>query len=176
MRKDRKLDFCIPSFLSPLKFIIVCLSMPNHKKIGLTLLETIIVMIIVGILATLAIPRFTASQERAHSSEAIASLKMIGAAERMYRLELTPNAFVACSCNSAGTGAGQCNNDPNGCNFLLKLSLNTDNWTYAVTQPLGPSTFRATADRIGAGGFLNCQYVFTDADADPVPAVAADCP
>lgn len=142
----------------------------EDKNRGFTLLELLIVAIIIGILATLAIPRYTLSRERVFGREAIASLKMIGAAERMYRMELTPNAFVVCSCGCAGAGAGCCNNNPNGCNFLLKLNLNTDNWTYAVTVTPGPPpTFRATADRIGAGGFLDCQYVFTQADTDPVP-------
>jgi len=134
-------------------------------------------MIVIGILVTLAIPNFTRSQERAYGREAIANLKMIGAAERMYRMELTPNAFVACNCGCAGTAAGCCNDAvsvPSGCNFVLKLDLNTARWTYAVAQPGGPSTFRATADRIGAGGFLDCQYVFTDANTDPVPN--ASCP
>ena len=147
----------------------------GDKNRGFTLFELLIVVIIIGILATLAIPHYTLSRERVFGREAIANLKMIGAAERMYRMELTPDAFVACSCGCAGTGAGCCNNNPNGCNFLLKLSLNTDNWTYAVTVTAGPPpTFRATADRIGVGGFLNCQYVFTQADSDPAPN--ASCP
>ena len=132
--------------------------MRNTKKGGFTLIEIIAVVMIMGILSTLAIPNFTTSQERAYSREAIASLKIIGAAERIYRMELAPNAFVACNC-----GVGACNNNPNGCNFILKLNLKTDNWTYAVGVGGGPS-FTATASRISTG----CIYTFTQNDADPI--------
>ena len=124
-------------------------------------MELMIVLVIIGILATLAIPRFTLNRESVFSREAIANLRMIGAAERIYRIEITPNAYVSCV-------------NTNDCNNILRLSLNTDHWTYVVTRPGGQATFTATADRIGAGGYLNCQYVFTQADAAPVGN--ANCP
>jgi len=151
--------------------------MLKNKNSGFTLLEMLVVVIIVGITATLAIPHFTVSRERVFGREAIASLRMIAAAERMYRMELTPDLFIACNCLCSGTAATCCNNTADGCNFLLRLDLNTDHWTYAVTVTAGPPpTFRATANRIGAGGFLNCQYVLTHAGTDPAPTVVADCP
>ena len=52
-----------------------------------TLIELIIVVLILGVLASLAIPRFTGSMEKAKGDEAIVNLRLIFAGQRMYRLD-----------------------------------------------------------------------------------------
>jgi prepilin-type N-terminal cleavage/methylation domain-containing protein len=54
----------------------------NHK--GLTLIEMIVVVGLIGILAALAIPRFMKVQSRAKASEALGMLKAALVLEKAY--------------------------------------------------------------------------------------------
>ena len=56
-------------------------------RAGMTLMELLIVIIVIGILAAIALPNFTPMREKAIEKEAIASLKLIQAAEKIYRME-----------------------------------------------------------------------------------------
>lgn len=54
---------------------------------GFTLIEILIVLIIIGILATLAIPQFQSMAEKARKAEALTNLSAIYTAQQVYRLE-----------------------------------------------------------------------------------------
>jgi len=54
---------------------------------GFTLLELLVVVIIVGILATIAVPSFTRAMERARQTEATAFLDTLKTAEEAYYQE-----------------------------------------------------------------------------------------
>ncbi|GAG47841.1 unnamed protein product, partial [marine sediment metagenome] len=106
-------------------------------KNGFTLTELIVVVVILGILATLAIPNFFKVMENTKAKEAVASLHQIRAGEHIYRYE--ENAYWP-------SGAG----DNAAINAQLNLSLDTGaerNWDYSITADA--STFTATATRIG---------------------------
>lgn len=86
-----------------------------------TLVELIIVVIIIGILATFAMPAFRVTQERALDNEAKANLKLIQAAQKIYRMEMGSYYPPSGSTSDIAT-----------INQNLKLSLTATNWTYSV--------------------------------------------
>lgn len=65
------------------------------RKKGFTLLELMIVVIIIGILATLAIPRFIKATDRAKYAEAKSILGTIRSAQMRYYLEQNNNYYAS---------------------------------------------------------------------------------
>ena len=73
----------------------------NHHESGFTLIELLIVMSIILILATLAIPAMQKSIKKANETSAIASLKDITAQENAYNSDFPTHGFA---CNLAQLG------------------------------------------------------------------------
>ncbi|MFH1208257.1 MAG: prepilin-type N-terminal cleavage/methylation domain-containing protein [Candidatus Omnitrophota bacterium] len=63
--------------------------MTKVKK-GFTLIEVLIVLLSIGALATLVVPRYFAQNERAYVAEAVAMLSALRQAEVAYNLENSP--------------------------------------------------------------------------------------
>lgn len=59
----------------------------RQRKIGFTLTEVLIVVIIIGILATLALPMLVKTLEKAKLGEAVSNLNLIRTGEKIYFLE-----------------------------------------------------------------------------------------
>ncbi len=106
---------------------------------GFTLLELIVVIVIIAILAVISLPQFGKMKETSLDQEAIANLKLIQAAEKIYRMETAfyyPDPTVLPSANT------------DQMNENLKLAIptaGTPNWDYKVTATT--STFTANAKR-----------------------------
>ena len=66
-----------------------------YKKKGFTLLELMIVVIIVGILASLAIPRFIGARNRAIKAEAYNMLGAIRSSQMRYYLEYDNDYYAS---------------------------------------------------------------------------------
>lgn len=136
---------------------------------GFTVVELIIAIVVILIITAIAIPMYNESRERALGKEAIANLKLLIAAEKIYRMKQIPPAYVACLCSdSAGCNAA------GGCNTLLATNLNTQNWAYRVELQGG---VRAFARRQGSGGYnnwLDCEYRMRI--QDDKPSSYTNCP
>ena len=131
-----------------------------RRRQGFTLLELFVVIIIVGVLATLSIQQFRPARESALSREAVSNLRLILAAERIYRMEndsFYPPSGIVNSSTAAGLTA---------INSELRLNLSAANWVYSIAG--GINTFSATADRAGAGGYLNCLWLISQNGEPPV--------
>lgn len=111
-----------------------------------TFLELIIVVVIIGILASFGIVNYTATKERAIDKEAIANLRLIAAAEKIIRME--ESGYVACA-------------DTDAVNSELKLSIpiGAPNWSYKVDNvdnTADPPTFTGKAQRVGNASHVFC--------------------
>ncbi len=136
-------------------------------KAGFTLMELLIVIVIVGILVTLAMVNYSGVREQTFDKEAKANLKLIQAAQRIYHME---NTFFY-PCAGCATPA-----DTAGINSNLRLSLPTanPNWTYSAWGGATTGCARATAS-----GTINTpvrSWFMRTNDADGEPDSGAGCP
>ena len=112
--------------------------MKKTNKSGFTLLEIIIVIIIVGVLASLALPRFFSMVEFSKSTEALAALSTIRQSiERCYLMN--PMSYVGCG--EGGFDEIDIDDPADSPNA---------HFTYAITT--GANNYTITATRTGADG------------------------
>lgn len=136
---------------------------------GFNLTELMIVVLIIGILAAIAVPSYVRTQERARVQEAIVALKLIRAGEEIYQGEYG-GYYGADIVAGNFTGAGSANT-------ALRLDLNETDWDYAITavnNAVSPQTFTANATRPWGAG--NCVYQVDQTSTDPAPQVPGNCP
>ena len=100
-----------------------------NKKEGFTLLEIIIVIIIVGVLASLALPRLFKTVEFSRSGEALASFSSIRSAMERCYLQRGGN-YTACTTFSSALDVEDPALSPNA-HFTYAISSSAT--TYAIT-------------------------------------------
>ncbi|MDP2830668.1 MAG: type II secretion system protein [Candidatus Omnitrophota bacterium] len=112
------------------------------KKKGFTLVEMFVVVAIVGILAALAGPNYLRIKEKSLNREAKASLALIRAAEKIYRME---QGFYYPFMSTTSVVSN--------INSFLKLNLPTAsvNWSISLTSTGPPNEF-SRATRVGVDG------------------------
>jgi prepilin-type N-terminal cleavage/methylation domain-containing protein len=103
-------------------------------KKGFTLIEVLIVVIILGILATIAIPQFGNIVERARASEAVTNIAAIRTALEVFQLER--GGDYPDYADVAAINAG------------LDCEITANNFTYVVAG--GAGTFTITATKVSA--------------------------
>ena len=138
------------------------------KKTGVTLIELIVVVIIIGVLGTLGISHYGAFREKALDKEAQANLRLIIAAERIFKMESDTNTFCIANCNVTA---------PINDNLRLNLDeSNTSNWIYYVaTDPVGGGICVFCYRRL-ANGALGRAWSLNDVAApNSVPFPTAVC-
>lgn len=115
-----------------------------HSKKGFTLVELIVVVIIVGILASVAIPMMSGNISAAKKTEAIAAMGTIRTVERLVKTEI--NSYVDVSANAFSSTANVnkyiTNPDLNGKyynagNFSVTGNVVTATVGYDATAPGG---------------------------------------
>jgi type IV pilus assembly protein PilE len=119
--------------------------MTIRGKAGVTLIEVMVVVAIVGMLAAIAIPAYNNYVTRSRRSDAFTALETVRAAQEMYRAEkgfyassFAGNVLAGCSTNMAG-----------------------DNYTISVNRPTA-TTFTSTATPQNKQASANDFYFRTD--------------
>jgi len=113
------------------------------RNAGFTMLELIMVIIIIGVLAALAVPQYVSFVEKARAAEAINYIGAIKSAEIAYAAE-----------NSSGYYGN-----------MTQIGLNTTNtplWSFAVTPSTGVN-FTVTASRTGLTANNTITFTYTNA-------------
>ena len=116
----------------------------NARK-GFTLIELLIVVVIIGILAAVAIPKFSNTKQRASRSAGIADMRNLATAQEGFFADSSRYAVIA----DTGTGTGKMNFTPSNGNTALTLVGTTTGWSARVTIPGAQSCgiFSGTAAR-----------------------------
>ena len=120
---------------------------------GFTLLEIIIVIIIVGVLASLALPRLFSTIEFSRSTEAFAALTSIRSSMERCRL-MNGDSFANCT-------------DFNALDIDDPATAPGNHFTYAIGG-LGASTYVVTAHRNAVDGGTAGDYVRIEQNAASV--------
>ena len=106
----------------------------RRRFAGVTWLEVLVTVAIIGVLLAMLLPKYTGNVEHARANEAFGNLQLILAGQRVYRLK-TGYFFPA-----SGTA------DVTTVNQFLRLKLEEKNFNYTVDTANG-STFTARAAR-----------------------------
>jgi prepilin-type N-terminal cleavage/methylation domain-containing protein len=110
-----------------------------HNRKGFTLIELMIVVVIIGILAALAIPRFMQATVKTKQSEAKGILKQIYTMQRTYRQESNPPTYGDNAATIIG-GAG-------GTFAVIGVEVqSTARYTYTIAAAANTFTATATAN------------------------------
>ena len=117
----------------------------HNRQKGFTLIELMIVVVIIGILAALAIPRFMQATVKAKESEAKTVLKQIYTLERVYRQENGAYTLVV-----ADIGFLQ----PTNSKYVYSVSAAAGNTFTAQAAPDGSDVDLTTTFTINENGTI----------------------
>ncbi|MBF0099391.1 MAG: type II secretion system protein [Desulfobacterales bacterium] len=117
--------------------------MKNYYRDGFTLIELMIVILIIGLLASIALPNFLLYQCRSKQSEAQINLGAIGACQAAYFAEFdiysdnsTAIGFAPTQHNRYNYTVGQRQITYTATAQANQPSLNNDTWTYSHQRKL----------------------------------------
>jgi len=111
-----------------------------HKK-GFTLIEMVVVVLIMGILATISIPYYYKTVESTRATDAVAIGHLLSSAYRMFQIDnpgVSLNGAVTSSCNSGACTIGSLDACRLvRCNYVVRQDWSNSSYSYAVGGACG---------------------------------------
>lgn len=103
--------------------LLICYNVNMNRKC-LTLVELMIVCVVIGVMATIAVPSFRKAKERTRDTEVKASLRQI--LDHVKNSHLAEDCFIGLACSDTAA-------DPRNCQNLLDFDLFGDGaWRYTI--------------------------------------------
>ncbi|MCX7641402.1 MAG: prepilin-type N-terminal cleavage/methylation domain-containing protein [Elusimicrobiales bacterium] len=127
-------------------------------KKAFTLMELLIVVMIIGILAMIAMPLYKKTVESSKATNALSIANMIANANKMYQLD--NNAYISghindsCNSVSCATATGACKLV--ACGYLSKQQWSGYQWAFCACDGINCGTCPGASSCSGAGGVLAC--------------------
>ncbi len=107
--------------------------MQHSLKKGFTLIELLIVVVIIGILAAVAIPKFSNTKQRASRAAGLADMRNLSTSQEGFFADSSRYAAIA----DTGSAAGKMNFTPSTGNTNLTLVASTTGWSGVINIPAG---------------------------------------
>ena len=146
---------------------------------GFTLIELMVVVIILGILASMSMPYYSKTVETSKATDAVAIGHLLGSAYRMFQID-NPGASLSGAvdnnCNSGACSTG----DSSACrlvrcNYVAKQDWTNSSYSFSVGASCGGNA--ACVDRIDTGSqFDSWGYSFNLAGGCSALNGAPSCP
>lgn len=105
--------------------------MQRAPKKGFTLIELLIVVVIIGILAAVAIPKFSYTKQRASRAAGLADMRNLSTSQEGFFADSSRYAAIA----DTGSGSGKMNFTPSTGNTGLTLVASTTGWSGVMNIP-----------------------------------------
>jgi prepilin-type N-terminal cleavage/methylation domain-containing protein len=142
--------------------------MSNNKK-GFSIMELIIVVVIIGVLASFAIPKYTRTVERSIMNDAVVQLQSIHSALLIENAQRGQGTYL----DSSAECGGSCNLSQ--LNTELNINITANGMTYSYLRT-ATNTYNVTAVRTGGSSVFTLTLTQSPLSSTNNPICSGSCP
>jgi prepilin-type N-terminal cleavage/methylation domain-containing protein len=134
------------------------------NKSGFTLVELLVVLVVIGILASLVLVSFNNVQAKSRDTKRISDLQNIADAIASYRAKYGNDISTGSGCGQSGNGSGWFNDTPAGYKSILTCLTEKAYLTSAFIDPFGCTTTTDSAATCKRQGYAYMKYTAGSGD------------